>query len=359
MEFKELLLVCLIFSSCRMSNIQYRNSFVLNEELPVLNEIENWKGNFINSKGQFENLEYPFQPNWIDVIKWKTQRNEFSKAKKIKNDFSTEIVCDTSFISNQRDVIVWLGHASFFIRVNGINIITDPVFNSPSYFLKRKVKMPFDMSMLPKIDYILHSHDHRDHLDKKSLNLILLKSDSTKILTGLRMGNWLVKNLKGYKYKIEEAGWYQTYKTDSSKVKIHFLPARHWSKRSLFDTNRRLWGSFVIQTPSKTIYFSGDSGYGSHFKELNILFKQIDIAIMGIGAYEPEWFMSPNHMSPKDALRAAKEMGAKAILPMHYGTFDLSNEPLYEPINSLIDLHKNSLLSIELLNLKIGQNCNF
>ncbi|MFM8588410.1 MAG: MBL fold metallo-hydrolase [Bacteroidota bacterium] len=144
--------------------------------------------------------------------------------------------------------------------------------------------------------------------------------------------------------------------TDSSKVKIYFLPARHWSKRGLFDTNQRLWGSFIIQTLNRTIYFSGDTGYGSHFKEIGSLFKDINIAIMGIGAYEPEWFMSPNHISPKDALRAASEMSAKTFIPMHYGTFDLSDEPLFEPINSLKDLHKNTLSQIELLSLKIGQN---
>lgn len=352
----KLFLICLLFSSYKMMNTKLKNTYVVNDKLLIIKDTSSWKGNYINSKGQFENLEHPFEPNWFAVFKWKIQRNKFAEEKKIIDDLATEVVCDTSFISDQSDVIVWLGHASFFIRVNGVNILTDPVFNSPSIFIKRKVKMPFEISMLPKIDYILLSHDHRDHLDKKSLNLILRKSDTTKVLTGLRMGNWLNKNLKADKYKIEEAGWYQQYTTDTSKVKIYFLPARHWSKRGLFDTNHRLWGSFIIQTSNRTIYFSGDSGYGNHFKDVGSLFNQIDISIMGIGAYEPEWFMSPNHISPKDALRAASEMGAKALIPMHYGTFDMSDEPLFEPINSLIDLHKNSLSQIELLPLKIGQN---
>lgn len=330
--------------------------FIKNHKLGVIKDNLSWKGNHLNSKNQFENLEHPFHPNWFDVLKWKLQSNKFYEVKKKTKKINSGVVCDTSFISDKSDVIIWLGHASFFIRINGINIITDPVFNSPNIFLRRKVKMPFEISNLPKIDYILISHDHRDHLDKKTIKQIIHKGENIKVLVGLRMGQWFMNNVKGSKYKLEEAGWYQQYTTDINEVKIYFLPARHWSKRGLFDTNQRLWGSFIISTPKKTIYFGGDSGFGNHFKEIGSLFNQIDIAILGIGAYLPEWFMSPNHMSPNDALRAAKEMGAKAILPMHYGTFDLSDEPLYEPINCLEQLHKKNLIQLELLNIKIGQN---
>jgi L-ascorbate metabolism protein UlaG (beta-lactamase superfamily) len=333
-----------------------KNVYKSNENLIVINDTTSWKGNYVNRKGQFENMEFPFEPKWSDVLKWKLQRNKYAKEKRNLSNSFLKIENDTSFISDKSDVIIWLGHATFFIRLNGISILTDPVFNSPNIFLKRKVPLPFPISVLPPIDYLLISHDHRDHLDKKSIQMVLKNSKNTKILTGLGMESWLRKNITIKEIIVEEAGWYQQFLTDSSKIKISFLPARHWSKRGLFDTNLRLWGSFFIETPSKSIYFSGDSGYGNHFKEIGRLFDKIDIAIMGIGAYEPEWFMSPNHISPKDALKAAAEMKAKTFIPMHYGTYDLSDEPLNHPLKSLTEFHQNSNLVIDLKPLHIGQN---
>jgi L-ascorbate metabolism protein UlaG (beta-lactamase superfamily) len=140
---------------------------------------------------------------------------------------------------------------------------------------------------------------------------------------------WNVKN------ELQTAGWYQKYNTTHTQVEVFFLPARHWSRRGLTDTNKRLWGSFLLQTNDTKIYFSGDTGYGSHLKEVKDLFGDIDYFICGIGAYKPEWFMHPNHISPKDALKAANEMQAKYFVPMHYGTFDLSDEPISEPIKEL------------------------
>jgi L-ascorbate metabolism protein UlaG (beta-lactamase superfamily) len=201
----------------------------------------------------------------------------------------------------------------------------------------------------------LISHDHRDHLDKKSLKFLFNREDKPTILTGLEMDKWLNSNFKNDKYSCQTAGWYQQYQTNLKDINIFFLPARHWSKRDLFDTNKRLWGSFVIQSSEKTIYFSGDTGYGSHLKEVRSLFGNIDIAIIGIGAYQPEWFMEPNHISPKNALKAIDEMGANQFIPMHYGTFDVSDEPLFEPIESLKKIHMKEYTHVNLNILKIGE----
>lgn len=149
------------------------------------------------------------------------------------------------------------------------------------------------------------------------------------------------KKLKswGIKNQIQEAGWYQQYNT-TSDIAIDYLPSQHWSRRWLTDTNVHLWGSFMIQnkTNNKTIYFAGDSGYGQHFLDIGNEYN-IDIAMIGIGAYEPQWFMQSAHTGPTDAYRAFTDLKAKYWIPMHYGTFDLSDEPIFYPEQILRENH--------------------
>jgi L-ascorbate metabolism protein UlaG (beta-lactamase superfamily) len=132
------------------------------------------------------------------------------------------------------------------------------------------------------------------------------------------------------------------------------MPAQHWAKRGLFDYNEHLWGAFVIQSENITIYFSGDTGYNTHLKEVGDYFN-VDYCIIGIGAYQPEWFMKQNHISPKDALRAAEEMRAKKMIPMHFGCFDLSDEPVMEPIENLIELSRINKPLVQIEIKKIGE----
>ena len=129
--------------------------------------------------------------------------------------------------------------------------------------------------------------------------------------------------------KVIEDGWYQQMEDEG--LKITFLPAQHWSKRSVRDGGQRLWGAFMLQGNGISLYYSGDTGYSSHFREIPDLFGAPDYALLGIGAYKPRWFMRPNHISPYESLTAAEEMHAGLTIPMHYGTFDLSDEPLHDP----------------------------
>ena len=128
---------------------------------------------------------------------------------------------------------------------------------------------------------------------------------------------------------IVEAGWYQRYEADP--IDITFLPAKHWSKRGANDGGMRLWGSFWISGSRRSLYYSGDTGYGRHFREIHSLCGRPDVAVIGIGAYKPRWFMQRNHISPYEALDASAELEAGLTIPMHYGTFDLSDEPLSDP----------------------------
>jgi len=330
-------------------------SFINNPELHTILPESKWQGNRIDEEGRFSNINHPFNPTFSMAWKMMREGNPQKEEKKL-DTYSLPVVNDTHFLENNEDVIVWLGHATFFIRFKGISIITDPVFYNSSV-TKRKSQLPFDVNILNTIDYILISHDHNDHLDRKSLNLLVKNNPQAEILSGLKMDEWF--NRMASSPKMQLAGWYQQYNTDTSQIKIYFLPARHWSSRFLFDANKHLWGSFVIQAGDRKIYFSGDTGYDSHLKEVGTLFNGIDISIMGIGAFKPEWFMSPNHISPFDAVKAANDLQAKQFIPMHYGTFDLSNELLGEPIEIIQNEKSQSKLEAELVNLEVGENYYF
>lgn len=305
----------------------------------------------LDSAGRFMNFHTQFEPNFKDVIKWKRATNPFQAEKKMGMR-GPEVAENFEWLNGKEDGIVWLGHACFFIRLNGVNIITDPVFEKLSPFHKRYTNLPFKISELPSVDYVLLSHNHRDHLCSKSLKQIFNKSKQAKVLTGLKMAS-LIRKLTGHKI-IEEAGWYQVFSSLKNNITISFLPAQHWSKRGLLDYNEHLWGAFVIQYKNTTIYFSGDTGYNTHLKEVGDYFN-IDYCIIGIGAYQPEWFMKQNHISPKDALRAAEEMKAKKLIPMHFGCFDLSDEPIMEPLEHLLYLASVRLTSTSVENKKIGE----
>lgn len=321
--------------------------YIINPELRLIKK--NWKGNPITVKDRFLNHEFPYIPKFFNILEWKLKEGNNNKAKKA-DGFRLEPHFPKSFFETKDDGIVWLGHASFLIRIDNLTMIIDPVLSSPSFLMKRYVSFPFDSVLLKNIDLILLSHDHRDHCDEKSIKRISSLNPEAIIYTGLNMkplvSSWC-------KNKITEAGWYQVY-PKLSGIEITFLPTRHWGKRLITDTNIRLWGSFLIQSKDKIIYFGGDSGYGSHFKETAELFPNIDYAMLGIGAYKPEWFMHPSHTSPSDAYKAALDLKTKNLIPMHYGTFDLSDETISEPIESLRNVHQDQSNDLALLDVEPG-----
>lgn len=327
-----LLIPMLLFTFNALSKSVSKSS---NPELKIIKE--GWHGNPVNKDGEFVNHEYPFINDITRLIKWQFQRNPQKQEK--KNDtFRLKVVDASYFLTDNRDGMIWIGHATFLFRLNGKLFITDPIFTVPSAMMKRFSNLPVIPESLKNIDYILLSHDHYDHLNKESFKLLTQNNPNAKILTGLEMHNliksWLNANI------VQEAGWYQQYNITSQDVKITFLPARHWSTRALKGFNKRLWGAFMIQTENISIYFGGDSGFGSHFKEVEELFGKPDYSIIGIGAYKPEWFMGSSHTSPADALKAAEQMNTNNFIPMHYGTFDLADEPIGEPYRETHRIYK-------------------
>lgn len=300
--------------------------YLSNPALPTI--LKDWRGNPLSEGGRFFHPDYPFELEWKDILKWKSMPNAYRKQKK-HDTWRAAIVKDDSFLGHNHNVAVWLGHASFFFRFGGVQILADPVFGKLSPFMPRYSELPVDPEKFRHIDLLLITHDHRDHCDKKSLQLLLKNNPRARVLTGLGMSALLAPWSQGQ--DIVEMGWFQQFEHEAAGLKITYLPTRHWGRRWLADTNRRLWGAFVLQTEALTVYLGGDSGYGNHYRQAAALFPKIDHAWLGIGAFAPEWFMHSNHTSPADAWQAFQDLGARSMSPMHYGTFDLSDEPLGEP----------------------------
>ncbi|NVJ23319.1 MULTISPECIES: MBL fold metallo-hydrolase [Myxococcus] len=217
--------------------------------------------------------------------------------------------------------LTWLGHASWLVQLDGLSLLIDPVLRDAiNVVIHRNVPPGVPIDKLPPIAASLVSHNHYDHLDLPTLNDV-----GAPIVTGL--GHAPV--FKGGKLAVTELDWWQS--TRVGPVTIHYVPSQHWSRRGLNDANEMLWGGFVIEGSSARVYHSGDTAWFDGFQEIGRRFPKLDAALLPIGAYDPEWFMSRQHMNPEDAVRAFEALGAREFLAMHWGTFKLTDEPLDEP----------------------------
>ena len=323
------------------------SSYTSNNQLKTIHP--DWKGSPLDQNGRFMNHEFPFTHKFGTAFKWMLSPNPQAAEKK-RDTWRIEVVKNDKILTDPNDKIVWLGHASFYLQIANKKILIDPVFGTLAVG-RRYSEMPIDPSKFRDIDYVLVSHAHYDHCDKDSIKLLAKQNTKTKILTGLRLDKLLGEWCQN---PIQAAGWYQTY-TLADDIDICYVPSRHWANRGILDVNTTLWGGFVIKIGNKTVYFGGDSGYGSHFKDIGALFPNIDVALIGAGAYSPAWFMAPNHQSPQDALQAFKDSRAKVFVPFHYGTFDAADEPLGEPETILKNQQKEGKIGEELRILKLGE----
>lgn len=318
-----------------------------NPALPTV--LSGWPGTPLDQNGLFLNYEFPTLISLRAVLRFMFQRNPQREFKK-HNTWRIGVIKNDDWLSDPSDKIVWLGHASFFIQLSGKRILIDPIFGKLPIG-KRYSEMPVNPRNLTDIDYILVSHAHYDHCDKSSLKLLASCNPKALVLTGLKLDNLISKWIRN---PMQTAGWFQQYHL-AGALQITFLPSRHWANRHPFDANTTLWGGFMLQSADKSIYFGGDSGYGSHFKTIGETFPNIDVALIGAGAYSPAWFMGPNHQDPSDAVKAFHATGAKTLIPFHYGTFDAADEPMGEPEQILNTLNREGRINGHLRILKLGE----
>jgi L-ascorbate metabolism protein UlaG (beta-lactamase superfamily) len=230
--------------------------------------------------------------------------------------------------------VTFINHASFLIRFSDAVVLTDPIFSehcSPvSWAGPRRVRPPgIALPDLPRPDVVLLSHNHYDHMDLPSLRSLQQRHAPWFVTT---LGN--ARALAQLGIDATELDWWQT--ASRGTLRITATPARHFSARTPFDRNRTLWGGFMVGSPQGQVLFAGDSGAGPHWAEIRTRLDAPDVALLPIGAYEPRWFMAPVHMNPAEAVEAHLALGARRSVGMHFGTFQLTDEPIDAPQQALV-----------------------
>lgn len=251
--------------------------------------------------------------------------------------------------------MVWFGHSSFLLQIDGLNVLIDPMFSkvaAPHPLLggnRFNENFPLDIEKLPQIDAVIFSHDHYDHLDYETVNKIKDKTRHffTPLGVGTHLEAWGIQSSK-----ITELDWWQDVKFET--LTLVCTPAQHFSGRKLNTNQSTLWSSWVIQSQSDNIYFSGDSGYATHFTEIGKKYGPFDLALMECGQYNEMW---PDiHMTPEETAQAGLDVQAKKIIPIHWAGFKLALHDWTDPIKRV--KAKALELNIDIITPKIGQEIN-
>jgi len=287
--------------------------------------------------GPFANLDGSRAPSFISAIRGSiASRGGSRRRNSPRGAPPPRVVPDLAIIAvppvpGEGARLTWIGHASWLVQLDGKSLLIDPIFGTlPTG--RREVEAGLLAQQLPHIDAVLVSHNHYDHLDLKSL-----KQVGAPIIAGLGLKKWFAD--EGLVAK--ELAWWES--TEVGPINITFVPAHHWSRRGLFDANKKLWGGFVIKGPSASVYHAGDSAYFDGFREIGARFPDLDAALLPIGAYAPDWFLRM-HMNPEQAVQAFVDLGARNFFAMHWGTFRLTDEPLDEPPRRLtVEWNKRGL----------------
>ncbi len=231
--------------------------------------------------------------------------------------------------------LTFIGHSTFLLQFSGLTVLTDPIFAdraSPfSWAGPKRVRTPaMTPAQLPRVDVVLLSHNHYDHLDLATLRW-LARERRPLIVTTLGNKAWL--EARGVA-NVVELDWWQTHRAHE-KLEVVCTPAQHFAARTPWDRCKSLWGGFFLRTESGSVFFCGDSGWAPHFAEIRARLGAPALALMPIGAYEPRWFMTSVHMNPDEAVRAHVALGARRSIGMHFGTFQLTDEGIDAPLEAL------------------------
>ena len=293
-----------------------------------------------HTKSGFKNIYYEDNKGLWALLKWRWQK--LFKHSPDPDDYHFET--DTrhhAFLKNntEKQTLTWIGHATFLIQFAGLNILTDPQFSnraSPVSWAgpKRVVPPAMKIKDLPEIDAVVISHDHYDSLDTASV-IGLAKHNHRHPITfivPLGMKQWF-DDLHLKSIQVVELDWEQSHTIND--VTFTAEPCQHWGKRTLFDTNQRLWASWVIEAKGNRIFFAGDTGYSPLSKQIGNKYGEFQLALLPIGAYEPRWFMKAYHVNPDESVKIHMDIHSKYSVAMHWGTFILTDEPLDEPPRKL------------------------
>ncbi|URM36657.1 MBL fold metallo-hydrolase [Flavobacterium anhuiense] len=304
--------------------------------------------------GKFENQS--FTPDLAEGASMAGVLFEFFFKKverKIPTDLIPSIKTNLLELSSDQDILVWFGHSSYFIQLEGKRFLIDPVFSGnaspiPGTTKSFKGSDIYTVDDFPEIDYLLITHDHYDHLDYDTI--LKLKPKTKKIITALGVGSHL--EFWGFpSEKIIEKDWYSTIKLDEN-LTIHTAPSRHFSGRG-FKRCNTLWTSFILETKDFKMYLGGDSGYDSHFAEIGEKYGPFDIALLDNGQYNEKWKYI--HNMPEDVIKAMKDLKAKRVFPVHSSKFSLSLHSWDEPLKRVTELNSLSENPITLITPMIGE----
>ena len=298
----------------------------------------------------FRNSEGAFEPKGLgEVLKWRIAATRQGLPKPPQSP-TPRVVADTGFLqANARagramvPTATWIGHASTMVQLGGLTLLTDPIFSeraSPLSFAgpRRHAAPGLVPGALPHIDTVVISHNHYDHLDAPSVDALAAQpGGSPRFVVPLGVGAWFAK--RGLR-DVVELDWWQS--TAIGDAEIFLVPAQHWSGRGLGDRMKTLWGGYAVFAPGFQLFFAGDTAYSRDFTDIHRRFaarhgadRGFDLALIPIGAYEPRWFMKPQHVDPREAVQIHLDVAAEASIGIHWGTFQLTDESLDEPPRAL------------------------
>lgn len=297
--------------------------------------------------GTFQNTNGDFTPRSLaEVIRWRWNAMREGLPPRPAEPIPTQ-AADLGFIrantgAGQVPAVTWIGHATVLAQLGGLNLLTDPIFSeraSPLSFAGPKREQPPGLALheLPAIDVVLVSHNHYDHLDLASCRSLATQTGGSPLfVVPLGLQAWF--QARGID-RVVELDWWQSHVLNG--VEVFLVPAQHWSARGLNDRMKTLWGGFAVFAPGCQLFFAGDTGYSRDFADIRSRFAErqrdggFDIALIPIGAYEPRWFMSNQHVNVEEALKIHTDLGARRSLGVHWGTFELTDEALDEPPRQL------------------------
>jgi N-acyl-phosphatidylethanolamine-hydrolysing phospholipase D len=315
-----------------------------------------------------------FQNNYLsfrgkrlpELLRWRWEAFRAGRPRPVTEPIAV-VAPDLGFIEanahaglRMQPAVTWIGHITVLVQIGGLNMLTDPVFSERCWPVqwagpRRHTPPALRLGQLPHINVVLLSHNHYDHMDEGSLTALAKQPGGSPLfITPLGHKRWFAR--RGI-HRVVELDWWDTHVLEAAdgsvRIPVTLTPAQHWSARTAFDAMRSLWGGFAVLSPDCHLFFAGDTAYSKDFADIHRHFAHahspelgggFDLALLPIGAYEPRWFMRDQHANPEEAVRIFEELGCKRALAVHWGTFQLTDEPLDEPPRALASaLRKRAL----------------